>query len=153
VERVRTILLPVGIVNLLPENSWLFQLAAWLAAPFILVEFFCLVMVWEWLKDQRLARQYQNLAGAGDAIAMANLGIMYRQGRGVSRDYASAASWFRKAAEAGDVGSMIHLADMHEKGIGGLPKDAKESVLWYERAARSGSRVAQEYLERLHTAN
>jgi hypothetical protein len=108
---------------------------------------------------------YQNLANAGDAVAMANLGIVYRQ---VSerrapttkfdvevREYrnAMAASWFRKAAEAGDVGGMINLADMHEKGIGGLQKDANQALHWYERAAKCGSRVAQLNLERLQTPN
>jgi hypothetical protein len=107
----------------------------------------------------REARRYQNLADAGDAVAMANLGIMYRRGGFwsgggfVSKDDARAASWFSKAAEAGDLGGMINLAEMSERGVGGLQKDAKKAVGWYARAADLGSRVAQENLERLQAPN
>ena len=33
-----------------------------------------------------------------------NLGFMYAEGRGVAKDDAQAADWFRKAAEQGDGG-------------------------------------------------
>jgi uncharacterized protein len=35
-------------------------------------------------------------------IAMYNLGLLYRNGQGVDRDYAQARQWFQKAAKAGD---------------------------------------------------
>jgi hypothetical protein len=41
-------------------------------------------------------------AAQGYAEAQYNMGVMYRDGEGVSQDYAEAAKWFRKAAEQGD---------------------------------------------------
>jgi hypothetical protein len=42
-----------------------------------------------------------NLAKGGDAQAQRNLGDAYEWGKGVDRDYAAAAQWYRAAAEQG----------------------------------------------------
>ncbi len=44
-------------------------------------------------------RLWRPLAEQGDAGAQYNLGLMYREGQGVSQDDAEAAKWYRKAAE------------------------------------------------------
>ena len=49
---------------------------------------------------------------------------------------------FRKAADAGDVGSQYNVALMFEQGIG-VEKDEKQAVAWYEKAANQGSSAAQ----------
>ena len=38
-----------------------------------------------------------------------NLGLMYSQGKGVAQDYATAASWYRKAAEQGYASAQYNL--------------------------------------------
>jgi len=43
-------------------------------------------------------RLWRPLADAGDATAQYNLGIMYRNGRGVPKDYVQAHMWFNLAA-------------------------------------------------------
>jgi Sel1 repeat len=136
----------------------LFEDRPWLGFPFLILEICAILAAFVWAsfrKDRRLGRCYQNLAEAGDAVAMANLGIMYRPGGSLAYlgDRTSAAMWFRKAAEAGDIGGMINLADMLERGIGGVQKDPKEAVYWYQRAADLGSLAAQRGLDRVQTTN
>ncbi len=41
------------------------------------------------------------MVNAGDPLAQYNLGNMYANGTGVTRDYAAAFSWYRKAADLG----------------------------------------------------
>jgi TPR repeat protein len=69
---------------------------------------------------------------------MANLGILWKD-----FDEVAATAWFRKAAEAGDIGGMINLAQMYEEGRGGLKKDANQALAWYRSAANIGSSLAQ----------
>jgi TPR repeat protein len=48
-------------------------------------------------------------AEQGDAAAQFNLGLMYRNGEGVPKDYAEAANWYRKAAEQGVAAAQYTL--------------------------------------------
>ena len=51
-------------------------------------------------------RQLLHTAEQGDAEAQYNLGVMYREGMGVTEDDVQAIYWFTKAAEQGhDLGS------------------------------------------------
>jgi len=44
-------------------------------------------------------REYSVLAEQGHAKAQLNLGLMYDNGHGVTRDYKEAVKWYRKSAE------------------------------------------------------
>ena len=44
-------------------------------------------------------KEWKPLAEQGDAVAQYNLGLMYKNGWGVTQDYAEAVKWYRKAAE------------------------------------------------------
>ncbi|MFN8818923.1 MAG: tetratricopeptide repeat protein, partial [Holosporaceae bacterium] len=57
-------------------------------------------------------------AEQGNAVAQYNLGVMYDEGQGVTRDYAEAVKWFRKAAEQGDANAQSNLGVMYGKGEG-----------------------------------
>jgi len=52
--------------------------------------------------DRGMVEQYLRKASQGDAEAQTNLGVMYANGRGVTRDYAEAYVWFSRAAAQGD---------------------------------------------------
>ena len=45
------------------------------------------------------------------------LGVLYADGLGVPRDYALAAAWYRKAADAGDTIAMANLGSMYIQGL------------------------------------
>lgn len=82
------------------------------------------------------------LAEAGDARARTLLGLVHLNGRGVPKDLAQAARWFRLAAEQGDTQAQFNLGNMHSEGQG-VPQDYGEAVKWYRRAADQGDPQAQ----------
>lgn len=69
---------------------------------------------------------------------------MYDLGRGVTKDYAEAALWYRRAAEQGNVKAQHNLANMYEHKQG-LPADyaLAAALAWYRRAAEQGYQPAQ----------
>lgn len=64
---------------------------------------------------------------------MTNLGVMLLDGRGVPKDEVAAATWFRKAAEAGNVDAMKNFAHMLSEGIG-VKKDEAAASDWRDQA-------------------
>jgi len=50
--------------------------------------------------------KFKLAADQGDAKAQFNLGLMYRDGRGVAQNDAEAVRWLKLAAEQGDEGSQ-----------------------------------------------
>jgi TPR repeat protein len=85
-------------------------------------------------------------ASSGSWEAMFWLGEIYRRGRGSNqgdRDYQQAILWYARAAEAGDVRSQQHLAQMLRDGDG-IPAPQPEAAGRYFRlAAYAGSGQAQ----------
>lgn len=82
------------------------------------------------------------LADSGDAKAMALLGSLYFDGRGVEQNYNKAKVLWEKAAAAGDPVGMCALGLMLESGLAG-PIERKRAVNLFENAARLGSGRAQ----------
>jgi len=83
-----------------------------------------------WADDVTAVR---TLAEQGDAQAQYALGTMYRDGRGVARDYAEALRWWRKAAELGVVDAQFALGNMYAGG-GGIARDNILAYMWYDIA-------------------
>ena len=77
------------------------------------------------------------LAQQGYAEAQSNLGRMYDNGRGVTRDYKQAVNWYTKAAEQGDTVAQYNLGVMYRNGRG-VTRDYKQAVNWYAKAAEQG---------------
>jgi TPR repeat protein len=87
-------------------------------------------------------QQLRALADKGDAEAQFNLGAMYRNGEGVTRDYAAAVAWFRKAADQGLASAQYRLGLMYGMGLG-VPPDSAQALAWYRKAAEQGYAAAQ----------
>jgi dipeptidyl aminopeptidase/acylaminoacyl peptidase/TPR repeat protein len=87
-----------------------------------------------------------NLLAAGQQknSAFVALGDRYLKGAGVTQSTAVAETWFKKAADKGDVTGMIRLADLHGFGQGGLPVDLPQARQWILKAASTGNRWAQD---------
>ena len=89
-------------------------------------------------------REGQPLPGIGQT----NLGYMYDMGLGRERDVATAAKWYRKAAEAGNPLGENNLADLYLRGEGVTQNDA-EAFAWFQKAAEqghTGARIKLGYL-------
>lgn len=89
-------------------------------------------------KDQAVFRQS---ADKNPAVAQNALGQMYEDGEGVIQNYASAAKWYRKAAEhVPDLGGAgqgrNHLGLLYLDGHG-VPKDYVQAYMWFILAGES----------------
>lgn len=77
-------------------------------------------------------------AELGDAEAQTTLGAAYEMGQGVPKDYAQAATWYRKAADQGYARAQNFLGYLYEAGRG-VPQDYAEAAMWYRKAADQGN--------------
>lgn len=82
------------------------------------------------------------LAYESDPAAQRNLGHLYRLGLGVTQDFAKAAEWYQRTAEAGLARAQANLANMYLRGQG-VEKDPAEAAKWFENAAKQGHVVSQ----------
>ena len=81
------------------------------------------------------------VAEHGNAQAQFNLGLMYREGKGVSQDSKEAAAWLGKAAEQGHVEAQENLGLSYAKGAG-VERDWVQADKWFNIAAASGKESA-----------
>ncbi len=88
---------------------------------------------------------YKKEADAGGRVAMNNLGVRYRYGRGVKADAVIAAGWYKKAAELGYGSSMLALAGMYESGDG-VEQDKELGLKWIVKAAEADDLTAKRRL-------
>lgn len=81
------------------------------------------------------------LAEAGNTKAQVRLGLMYRDGRGVARDSATAFGWLMRAARGGRADAQYLVGMMYRRGDG-VAADQTASEAWLRRAAAHGNRKA-----------
>ncbi|MDA0786518.1 MAG: tetratricopeptide repeat protein [Proteobacteria bacterium] len=86
---------------------------------------------------EKAAAIWSQLADEGHVKSMNNIGTMYAQGKGVSRNYSLAAFYYRRAAAQNDARAAYNLAIAYEHGRGVEQSDA-EAVSWYRKAAERG---------------
>lgn len=79
----------------------------------------------------------KKIAEQGNAIGQWRLGLMYKNGYGVEKDYEEAEKWFRKSAEQGDDRGQCDLGNMYFNGTG-VEKNHEEAVKWFRKAAEQG---------------
>lgn len=82
-------------------------------------------------------------AKAGDADSELRVGSIYTNGQGVPQDNRRAMYWFRKAAENGNVESMMILSRAYEYGMYGVSQEDSQAAIWYTKAAERGNPIAQ----------
>jgi TPR repeat protein len=82
--------------------------------------------------------------------AETNLGIMYANGKGVTRDFAEARKWFQLAADHGEVKAQSNLGALYATGRG-VPQSYVEAAKWYGLAAKRGDEAAGSVLERIRS--
>lgn len=71
---------------------------------------------------------------------------MFYNGVGVPQDYVQAISWYRKAAEQGDVVAEESLGYIYATGRG-VAADRSEAIAWYRKAASQGDVKSKHALE------
>ena len=78
------------------------------------------------------------------------IGRLYFDGKGVTRDFAEAATWFQKADGEGLPVAQWDLGMMYYRGYG-VPKDLASARAWLQKAAARGYAPAREMLGKLDT--
>jgi hypothetical protein len=87
-------------------------------------------------------------AEAGNPNANVNLGVMYQEGKCVTKDMKKAMKFFSIAAEAGRPSANFYLGMMYQEGDG-VAKNIKKAMEFFTIAARVGSAEAAECLASL----
>jgi len=86
-------------------------------------------------------KEFRASAEKGDADSQYNLGLMYEQGIGISKDETQAVGWYRKSSEQGNSNAQYNLAVLYENGRG-TPVDFAQAHLWYRKALVQGDALA-----------
>lgn len=95
------------------------------------------------------ARIYLAAAGNGFAEAQFKLGYFYEYGRGVEKNYETAAAWYNRAAEQGHPSAQYQLAKLYQHGLG-VPCDLYTAERLYRSSIAGGNQDAWQALEKLH---
>lgn len=80
--------------------------------------------------------------------ALANLGLMYLNATGVTRDGRQALALLERAAKKGNLVAAENIARAYDFGLG-VHQDRSRAIGWYTRAASMGSTTAPAALQRL----
>jgi hypothetical protein len=102
--------------------------------------------------SQDLTRAVELLRIAADAElpdAQHALGALYITGRGVSRDAAEAARWFRRGMRNGNLAAEVEYAILLFNGEG-VPANEAVAARHFRHAATLGNAIAQNRLARLY---
>ncbi len=81
-------------------------------------------------------------AERGDRDAQIHLGMRYRDGEGVPRDYEKALEWYRKCADQGDPRGMDNVGFMFLRGLG-VPVDFDIAAGYFKASARQNHAQGQ----------
>ena len=87
-------------------------------------------------------QQLEARAEKGDVLAQYQLGLQYRSGTRVEKNYLLGLNWFTKAARQGHVDAQNRVAICYNNGEGTLP-DIVKAYAWYLVASMNGHKRAQ----------
>jgi hypothetical protein len=73
-------------------------------------------------------------AKQGNDIAMVDLGILYKYGRGCRLNFNKARSWFKKSATLGNDKALYSLGYLYLKGFGEIEQDYKKATKYFEKS-------------------
>jgi Sel1 repeat len=93
-------------------------------------------------RDKESRDRLEKKARSGIAMAQELFGEQLDQ----EKNFAEAATWFRKAAEQGDIDAITKLGACYWWGKG-VEKSAREAINWWKQAADKGDEEAQKNLK------
>ncbi len=93
--------------------------------------------------------EWQPLAEQGQAVAQYQLGLLYSNGKGVTKDDAKARQWYEKAAVQGHTEAQVNLGVLLMYARGGQ-QDYKMAVYYLRLAANQGNDLAQRKLGQMY---
>ena len=85
---------------------------------------------------KRAAQLFQKACDGGEAAGCGELGVAYREGRGVPRDVAKAAALFTRGCDGGSMAACANLGLAHETGAG-VARDLAKAASLFTRACEA----------------
>lgn len=86
-------------------------------------------------------KEFTQAAEKGHVYAQYNLGLMYEQGLGTSKNAKEAVYWYNKSAEQGNSAAQFNLGVCYENGLG-TSVDFDKANTWYRKASVQGDGLA-----------
>ena len=86
-------------------------------------------------------KEFLAAAKEGHADSQFNVGVMYEQGNGVSKNEQEAFFWYNKSASQGNAGAQFYLGVLYENGRG-TKIDFVKANEWYRKASVQGDGLA-----------
>lgn len=96
--------------------------------------------------DFSAAARWYEAAAPRNPDAANNLGVLYREGRGVERNLDRARELFEAASRAGSDDAQLSLGAMHYNGTG-MPRNPVEACAWFIISAERGNKNAAKNLD------
>jgi TPR repeat protein len=94
-------------------------------------------------KDLNLSNKYiLESANQGYSTAQYDLGLMYKNGKGIQQDYEQAFKWFMESAVEGNKDAQLEIGDMYYFGQWAT-KNYKKAFKWSMKSAKQGNAHAQ----------
>lgn len=103
-------------------------------------------------RRRAVAREWEQAAEDGDPEYQYRMGVVLEMGGARDAANASAADWYRRAAERGHAGAQHNLGYLYRHGGEGVEKDPAAAADWYRLAARQGVPDAQHALGEMYAA-
>lgn len=97
--------------------------------------------------QSEMAPVLERACDRGDMLSCANLGILYRHGRGAPRDYARALTLFVKACEGGKEFACGYAGEMTYVGLG-IAANENHGEKLMKRACKRGDRWSCQAMKR-----
>ena len=80
-------------------------------------------------------------ADKGHTNAMLDIGMMYYDGNGVTKNHIEAMNWFKKSADKGNIDAMLNVGLMYYGGES-VTKDYTQALFWLKKSAEKGNQTA-----------
>ncbi|WP_064966659.1 T9SS type A sorting domain-containing protein [Tenacibaculum ovolyticum] len=84
--------------------------------------------------DKKAFDLIKKAAEQKNAIAMADLGIMFKYGRGCKLNFNKARKWFKKSAKLGNDKAAYSLGYLYLKGLGNVTQNYEEATKWFKKS-------------------
>ena len=97
-------------------------------------------------------RQDRLAAEQGNREARGNLGFLYQQGLGVTRDYAQALHFYELSAAQGYYYAQRNLGYLYRYGLG-VQRNTQQALHWYRQAAEQGDAPSVQAVVELEAAD
>lgn len=82
---------------------------------------------------------YQQASNLGSVLAIHAIGNLYKEGKGVAKDYLKAEEYYKKAAVKGSSDAIYNIGALYHNGGNGIVQNHKTTMEWYLKAVEKGS--------------